>query len=209
MKRIALCTSDGRWIARDVRLAGWFPKRAFGGLKHLRSHDGLLHAARLGAHTMGLMHAVDIVFLNPQMRVLGLAAAVRPYRVRIAPAGTTRVLQLPTGRIAVSGLKAGTYLIMEPDAETSERRACTQPAPPRAQGAHTLPPPILFSLRLPLTPARTMQDCITRAASRSHCAAASPESASSAGRVPATRPCRSPSESWREHPSPAPACKSP
>jgi hypothetical protein len=97
--------------------------------------------------------AIDIVFLSRQMRVLGLAPAVQPWRVRLAPPGTGRVLQLAAGQIRATGLKPGMYIVVDADAERDDDR----PQRPRdADGEPTvLRPqcerlPIRLSLRLPL-----------------------------------------------------------
>jgi uncharacterized membrane protein (UPF0127 family) len=73
---------------------------------------------------------VDAVFLNRQLRVLGLASRVRPWRVLLAPRGTAHVLELAAGQIAATGLKAGTFIVVE----SNECQRC----------------PIKLSLRLPL-----------------------------------------------------------
>jgi hypothetical protein len=76
--------------------------------------------------------AIDVVFLSRQMRVLGLASRVPPWRVLLAPRGTGRVLELAAGQIAATGLKTGTFILVE----TSRPQQCERS-------------PIRFSLRLP------------------------------------------------------------
>jgi Uncharacterized ACR, COG1430. len=76
--------------------------------------------------------AVDVVFLTPQMRVTGLVSRVQPWRVLLAPRGTGRVLELAAGQIAATGLKPGTFIVVESNQSESRRT------------------PIVFSLRLPL-----------------------------------------------------------
>jgi uncharacterized membrane protein (UPF0127 family) len=76
--------------------------------------------------------AVDVVFLSRQMRVLGLASRVQPWRIVLAPRGTGRVLELAAGQIAATGLQPGTFIVVESNGSQCGRA------------------PIRFSLKLPL-----------------------------------------------------------
>jgi uncharacterized membrane protein (UPF0127 family) len=134
MKTIALRTTEGRFIAHEVRIAGSLRANLFGLARErsLPTRAGLLLSAALGVHTLGMRFAIDIVFLSRQMRVLELAPRVPPWRVLLAPRGTGRVLELAAGQIAATGLKTGTYILVE----TSRPQQCERS-------------PIRFSLRLP------------------------------------------------------------
>ncbi|HEY9447589.1 MAG TPA: DUF192 domain-containing protein [Burkholderiales bacterium] len=98
----------------------------------LPTRAGLLLTPAHGIHTLGMRFAVDVVFLTPQMRVTGLVSRVQPWRVLLAPRGTGRVLELAAGQIAATGLKPGTFIVVESNQSESRRT------------------PIVFSLRLPL-----------------------------------------------------------
>ncbi len=67
--------------------------------------------------------AVDVVFLSRQMRVLGLASRVQPWRIVLAPRGTGRVLELAAGQIAATGLQAGTFIVVESNGSQMRARA--------------------------------------------------------------------------------------
>jgi uncharacterized protein len=134
MKTIALRTAEGRWIAHEVRIACSLRSRWLGLTRErsLPTRAGLLLSpARGGIHTLGMRFAIDIVFLTPQMRVLGLAQRVPPWRVLLAPRGTGRMLELAAGQIAATRLQTGAFLLVE-----TPRRQCERS-------------PIRFSLRLP------------------------------------------------------------
>lgn len=135
MKTIALRTAEGRFIAHEVRIAYSLAARllALSRERSLPARAGLLLSPARGIHTLGMRFAVDVVFLSSQMRVLALASRVRPWRVLLAPRGTGRVLELAAGQIAATGLKAGTYIVVESNPSTRQRA------------------PITFSLRLPLS----------------------------------------------------------
>jgi uncharacterized protein len=134
MKTIALRTAEGRFIAHEVRIAYSLVARllALSRERSLPTRAGLLLSPARGTHTLGMRFAVDVVLLSRQMRVLGLASRVRLWRVLLAPAGTAHVLVLAAGQIAATGLKAGTFLVVESNQSECQRR------------------PITFSLRLPL-----------------------------------------------------------
>ena len=132
MKPIALRTNEGRFIAHEVRIACSFRTHVLGLARErsLPTRAGLLLSAAYGVHTFGMRFAIDVVFLSRQMRVLGLASAVPPWRVLLAPRGTGRVLELAAGHIVATGLKTGTFLLVETSRPQCERS------------------PIRFSLRL-------------------------------------------------------------
>jgi len=134
MKTIALRTAEGRFIAHEVRIVHSFAARwcALSREQSLPTRAGLLLSPARGIHTLGMSFAIDVVFLSRQMRVLGLASRVPPWRVLLAPRGTGRVLELAAGQIGATGLKPGTYLVVE-----SNQLECQRS-------------PIAFSLRLPL-----------------------------------------------------------
>ena len=133
MKTIALRTTEGRFIAHEVRIVHSLAARwcALAGERSLPTRAGLLLSPARGIHTLGMRFAIDVVFLSRQMRVLGLASAVPPWRVLLAPRGTGRVLELAVGQIVATGLKTGAFLLVETPRPQCERS------------------PLRFSLRLP------------------------------------------------------------
>jgi uncharacterized protein len=134
MKTVALRTTEGRFIAHEVRIACSLRARLLGlaGERSLPTRSGLLLSPAHGVHTLGMRFAIDVVFLSRQMRVLGLASRIPPWRILLAPRGTGRVLELAAGQIAATGLKTGTFILVE----TSRPQQCERS-------------PIRFSLRLP------------------------------------------------------------
>jgi uncharacterized protein len=143
MKTFELRTATGRCIARHVHLACSFQSRCLGLLSRsaMPNGEGILLIPGGSIHTLGMRFPIDVVFLNRQMRILGLSEHVRPWRIRVAPKGTRRVLELAAGQIAAHKLKEGIYLIV--DAQTPNipsSRARTGPCERR---------PIQFSLRIP------------------------------------------------------------
>lgn len=141
MKTFELRTATGRCIARHVYLACSFQARCLGLLSReaMLKEEGLLLVPGGSIHTLGMRFPIDVVFLNRQMRILGLAEHVRPWRVRVAPRGTRRVLELAAGQIAAHRLKEGIYLIVDSGTPNTPNRS--GPCERR---------PIQFSLRVPM-----------------------------------------------------------
>lgn len=150
MKTLELRTAAGRCIARHVHMACSFRSRCIGLLRqrNISEQAGLLLVPGGSIHTLGMRFAIDVVFLSRQMRVLGLAERVSPWRLVIAPRGTARVLELAAGKISRTGLTTGIYLIVDfSSADPSER---PMRKPPRSHHTACERSPIQFSLRLPI-----------------------------------------------------------
>lgn len=152
MKTLELRTVDGRCVARRVRMACSFQSRCVGLLSRrtIPQEEGLLLMPGGSIHTLGMRFTIDVVFLSRQMRIVGLAERVPPWRIRVAPRGTGRVLELAAGQIAAARLTIGTYLIVDSTpAEPTDRSnepTIKLPRPPIAVCSRL---PIQFSLRLP------------------------------------------------------------
>ncbi len=152
MKTFELRTATGRCIARRVSMACSFQSRCLGLLSReaMPKEEGLLLIPGGTIHTLGMRFPIDVVFLNRQMRILGLAEHVRPWRIRVAPKGTSRVLELAAGQIAVHQLKEGIYLIV--DGGTSSKPDIGTRLPGELPHMRVGPcerRPIQFSLRIP------------------------------------------------------------
>jgi uncharacterized protein len=152
MKTFELRTATGRCIARHVHLACSFQSRCLGLLSRgaMPKGEGLLLIPGGSIHTLGMRFPIDVVFLNRQMRILGLSEHVRPWRIRVAPKGTRRVLELAAGQIAAHKLKEGIYLIVDADAPNRPddyMREYTQL--PHVRTGPCERQPIQFSLRIP------------------------------------------------------------
>jgi len=153
MKTLELRTADGRCIARHVRMACSFQSRCIGLLRRstLLEEEGLLLVPGGSVHTLGMRCTIDVVFLNRQMRILGLAERVPPWRIRVAPRGTRRVLELAAGQIVATELTVGTYLVVEtPSTGPRDKSDCPTVKFRTTQRMACERLPIQFSLRLPL-----------------------------------------------------------
>jgi uncharacterized protein len=64
-----------------------------------RFGNGLWIAPCRGVHTLGMAFPIDLLYLDSQLNVLGIAERVQPWRHPQAPAGTASVLELPAGTV--------------------------------------------------------------------------------------------------------------
>lgn len=153
MNIVELRTESGVSIAR-ARMAHSFRARWRGlmGESTMDLQEGLLLVPGTSIHTVGLRFPIDAVFLDRQLRVIGLIEDIPPWRVVFAPASTRMVLELRSGRIAATGLVRGANLCACFDDEESEELA--PDIKPRVPDSTPRPRPsspcIAFSLRLPL-----------------------------------------------------------
>jgi uncharacterized protein len=94
-----LMTAQGALLA-NTRVASTFCTRLVGLLarRSLAHEEGLLVLPGGSIHTLGMRFAIDVVFVDAQLVVLKVAAAVPPCRHVSAPRGTWGVLELRAGR---------------------------------------------------------------------------------------------------------------
>ena len=75
--------------------------------------DGLLIEPADSIHTGFMRMPIDLAFLDRGGAVLRLCPAVRPWRIRLAPRGARRVLELPAGFLARHAIQPGDRLAAE------------------------------------------------------------------------------------------------
>jgi uncharacterized membrane protein (UPF0127 family) len=76
------------------------------GRRSLASGEGLLLKPASSVHTFFMRFAIDVVFLDRDLRVLSIAANVRPWRAAARP-GARAALELPAGECERRGLQTG------------------------------------------------------------------------------------------------------
>jgi uncharacterized protein len=109
-----IVTVAGVDLARDVKVAASFRERAVGllGRRELRSDEGMLFEPGGSIHTLWMRMCIDVAFLDRDLRVLKISAAVPPWRLRLAPRGTRYTLELASGKFAACNLHVGEQLRM-------------------------------------------------------------------------------------------------
>lgn len=124
---VSMFTSKGDCLAERVRLANTVLSRSIGLLvrRQLAADEGLLLAPGGSIHTFGMRFAIDVIFLDAELRVRALSRRVRPWRISLAPPQTAFVLELPAGRIDEVRLDCSEPLVLRiprADVQKEERK---------------------------------------------------------------------------------------
>ncbi len=95
-------------LTNQCRFANTFWKRLVGLLnrRSLRTGEGLLLDRCYGIHTIGMRFAIDVLFLDQDLRVLRTVEALPPFR-SCAVKRAVYVLELPVGTIRRTRTEAG------------------------------------------------------------------------------------------------------
>lgn len=102
-------------ISTDVQLADTFIKRLIGLLdrNNLNENEALLINSSSGIHTFFMKFPIDVLFLNPGLRVLKAVENLVPFRLCFCnPLKTKFVVELPSGTILKAQIQAGDVLIL-------------------------------------------------------------------------------------------------
>jgi uncharacterized protein len=108
---VALVDGDGRIVCRDCTVADSIFTRAKGllGRSGLGPDEGLLLQPANSVHTAFMRFPIDVVFLDRDLKVLDVAEAVPPWRIK-ARRGSRAVLELAAGQAARQGITAADSL---------------------------------------------------------------------------------------------------
>ena len=85
------------------------------GRRELPSGEGLLLKPSGSVHTFFMRFPIDVVFVDRELTVLGVAPELRPWRTA-GRRGARAVVELPAGEAARRGLNAGERLAVAPAA---------------------------------------------------------------------------------------------
>jgi uncharacterized protein len=109
-----LRSDDGRVVCERCVLADTALARVRGllGRTSLPSGEGILLRPASSVHTAFMRFAIDVVFLDRDLRVLKVAAAVCPWRAA-ARRKAHAVLELPAGEAERRGLGPGDRLVAD------------------------------------------------------------------------------------------------
>ena len=112
MQEVALRREDGSIVCERCLLAETALTRMRGllGRRELPSGEGILLKPASSVHMAFMRFAIDAVFLDRDLRVLKVAADLRPWRAAGAR-GSKSVLEIPAGEAARRGLTVGDRLI--------------------------------------------------------------------------------------------------
>ena len=103
-------------VAARVRRADRPWSRLLGllGRASLARDEGLLLTPCSSIHTLFMLFAIDVLYLDRNHVVVKAVRAVRPFRLSACLRGAHSVLELPAGVIEASGTQAGDQLALGP-----------------------------------------------------------------------------------------------
>ena len=105
---MAIALVGGHVVCDPCVVAETFGARLRGllGRRALVNGEGLLIGRESSVHTFFMRFAIDVVFLDAELRVLRVASNVGPWRLK-ACRGARSVLELGAGEAAARGLAVG------------------------------------------------------------------------------------------------------
>ena len=111
MAQVAIRREDGNIVCERCVLADTALTRMKGllGRRELPSGEGILLKPASSVHMAFMRFAIDAVFLDRELRVVKIAADLRPWRAAGAR-GSKSVLEIPAGEAARRGLTVGDRL---------------------------------------------------------------------------------------------------
>jgi uncharacterized protein len=108
-----LIREDGRVVCEHLLVAARPLRRMRGllGRAHLPVGEGILLKPAGSIHTLFMRFAIDAIFLDEELRVVGIVPDLPPWRVA-ARAGARAVLELPAGESRSRGVREGERLVL-------------------------------------------------------------------------------------------------
>jgi len=106
--------TKGTVVAEQARIADGFWSRFWGlmGKGSLPEGQGLLLKPSNSIHTAFMRFAIDVVFVDREMKVVKVAPEMRPFRVALAFGGAHSALELPAGAASQAQIAPGDQLVM-------------------------------------------------------------------------------------------------
>ena len=113
-----LNSTRGSVVGDEIRVADGVWSRFVGllGSAALAPGAGLLLYPSQGVHTLGMLFAIDVVFLSQDFQVVALRERLKPFRMTSLIPRSTSVLELPAGTIRSCSIEINDQLVIEPAA---------------------------------------------------------------------------------------------
>lgn len=108
----AIDRTSGRELAPNLAVADTFFTRLKGllGKKELPQGEGLWIKRCNSVHTFGMQFPIDVVFLDKERCVVGLAKTLRPNRISRLYSSASSVIELPAGTIDAANTVTGDHI---------------------------------------------------------------------------------------------------
>jgi uncharacterized membrane protein (UPF0127 family) len=118
----AIKAGTGECLWGRVEVARTFSKRLIGLLDRpaLMAGQGLYFPDCKSIHTVFMRFAIDILFLDRELKIVKMARCLRPYRMAFGPWRTRGTLELACGTVEQHTLKVGDRIQL---VETTDRVA--------------------------------------------------------------------------------------
>lgn len=109
--RFYLCAT-GQLLAEKVVVANTFFKRLRGliGRRRLAPAEALWLRPCNGVHTWWMHYAIDVIFLDRELRIVKLVENMRPFRLTVPHRAARSVLEMSVHSISRAQLKVGDQL---------------------------------------------------------------------------------------------------
>jgi uncharacterized membrane protein (UPF0127 family) len=116
LEEVALRREDGTIVCERCLLAETALTRMRGllGRRELPSGEGILLKPASSVHMAFMRFPIDAVFLDPDLRVVKVAADLQPWRIAAAR-GAESCLEIAAGEAARRGLSVGDRLVIAAD----------------------------------------------------------------------------------------------
>lgn len=100
-------------LAENARIAADFFSRLKGllGTQSLPAGEGLLIEPCSGIHMFGMKYAIDALFLDKQLRVVGVVHSIAPGSLSKTYKGAHSCLELPAGVLKETGTCEGDQIV--------------------------------------------------------------------------------------------------
>jgi len=104
--------TTGQCLAKEVALANTFFKRLRGLMfrRHLAEAEALWLRPCNGVHTFWMLFAIDVIFLDRQLRIVKLVENMRPFRLTAPHLAARSVVEMSAHSISRASLKVGDQL---------------------------------------------------------------------------------------------------
>jgi len=104
--------TSGKELALNLSVADTLYARMKGllGKRSLPSGEGLWIKPCNSVHTIGMKFPIDVVFLDKENRVVGLAKTLRPNRISRFYSSASSVIELPAGTIDAADMAKGDHI---------------------------------------------------------------------------------------------------
>jgi len=102
-------------ISNNVAVANNFFSRLFGLIfrRKLRNGNSLLIENCKGIHTFWMMYNIDVIFLDKNNKAISIFCNIRPFKIIPFIKNTSKVLELRSGSVEATSLKAGDLMYFE------------------------------------------------------------------------------------------------